>query len=359
MEQQEYRSRQERVAQTLAAHNVDALLVTEPSNIAYLTGFTGDAGVALLLAPDCYLITDDRFATALATHPVAATTVITRTYLKDALEICARHNVITLGFESTCDYATFDYLDENSDAAIVAQTGVIEAARSVKSPSEIKHLQAAAAVAKDAYAYLLAHLDVNQSEWANAAMLDYYLKTHGAGLASFPTILASGVRSALPHATASAAKIAQNTVTTLDFGSFVAGYTFDVTRTFGVGTVSAQLKEIYAVVAQAKQAVIDHVRAGVAASELDAIGRKVIEQAGYGQYFNHGMGHGIGLSIHEAPYIGKTSTDTLVANQVITVEPGIYLPDVGGVRLEDDILVTATGARNLTAFGNDWVQLEI
>ena len=183
------------------------------------------------------------------------------------------------------------------------------------------------------------------------------MKEHGASGASFPTIMASGENSAKPHATASDRVISDGDVVTLDFGYFVDGYTADMTRTFAVGSIDPELRDVYEIVNTARQEVIDHIKVGERGDVLDAYGRQLIAQAGYDDEFNHGMGHGIGLAVHELPAsYGPAATDVkLHNNEVITVEPGIYIPEIGGVRIEDDVVVTHGGPQVLTTAPTDLI----
>lgn len=356
----DFNKRQKQLVTKLIQANFDAMLVTNPVNIKYLCGFDGDAGVLLVLPDATYLITDDRFEVALAEQNLPVKVKITRDYLATVCQLLAKTNAVLLGFEASLAYEQFDFLDENCPASIEVTPDFLAELRSIKDDEEIKRLKAAGTLAKQAYQFVLAELASTPkmpTEWQLAAKLDYWLKNHGASVQSFETIVASGDRSAMPHATASFAPIANNSGCTLDFGSFVNDYTFDVTRTFAVGKVNPKLKEIYQVVAAAKNAAIEAIKPGKNWADIDVVGRNIIAQAGFGEFFKHGMGHGIGLSIHEAPYVGTTAQGIVKAGQVVTIEPGIYLPGIGGVRLEDDILVTQTGSENLTNFGNEWRQI--
>lgn len=353
----EFDKRCRRLRQKMQEASVDAYLVTSPDNIYYLSGFTGDAGVLLVTEQERYLITDARFETQIAQTNPWLKAVITRDYFRQALELCEREHVVALAFEESLSYQVYDQLDEYAPCDLVALSGLIETLRSQKSAVEIEKIKASCRLAKAGFEHVLKAARPGLEERDLALELDHYMRKNGASQASFETIVASGTRSALPHGVASNKKLASGDLVTLDYGYFLDHYTSDVTRTFALGKVDPRLKEIYNIVSEAKQLTIEAVRPGITGKELDQIGREYITQKGYDKYFEHGMGHGIGLNVHEGPYIGKTSTEVLQPGQVITIEPGIYLPDLGGVRLEDDILVTETGYENLTDFYQEYYEI--
>lgn len=346
-------SRIERLRKRFDALYIDAMLITEPTNIFYLTGFTlvpGDG--ALLVTKDAaVLITDDRYATELEqfdSDEVVA--MITRDYWHDLNKLCTGMQIEVLGFENTLNYRIYDLLDEIMNADIVPFDGMIEEMRSIKDADEVTKLRQAAKLHVKGYEYVLDFIKSGMTERQVANRLDFWMKEHGASGAAFPTICASGANAAMPHVTATDKVITDGDIVTLDFGYFVNGYTADMTRTFAVGSIDPELKDVYQIVNEARQAVIDKAKVGIHGDALDAAGRQIIDLAGYGDEFNHGMGHGIGLSVHELPATyGPESHDVVLQNnQIITVEPGIYIPEIGGVRIEDDILVTHGGIEVLT-----------
>lgn len=346
----EFDERCDRLRQLMQQASVDAYLVTSADNIYYLSGFTGDEGMLLVTEQERYLVTDARFETQLETETPWLKHVITRSYLQQVIELCEQEKIVALAFEESISYALYDFLDEMAPFDIVALSGLIERLRTKKSKLEIQKLKKSCLLAKDGYNYLKENVQPGMKELDVALMLDQFMRKNGATQASFETIVASGVRSALPHGVASNKRLEEGELVTVDYGYFLERYTSDVTRVLALGEVKQELKEIVQVVSEAKDLTVKAVRPGIMGKELDAIGRDYIIKAGYGKYFEHGMGHGIGLNIHEEPYLGKTSTDTLEEGQVVTIEPGIYLPNIGGVRLEDDILVTEDGYENLTDF---------
>ena len=351
-------TRIERLQKRLPKLYIDAFLVTSHENILYLTGFNLMAGDGYLLvtANDAIIVTDDRYQLALEefdSDEVVAT--ITRDYYGALNKICQALKVTVLGYEDTVSYRLYDVLDEVMVADIVPFTNLIEKMRMIKDSGELAKLQRAADLQAQGYQYVLEQVHPGMTERQLANQLDYWMKEHGASGASFPTIMASGENAAKPHATAGNRIIDDGDVVTLDFGYFVDGYTADMTRTFAVGSIDPELRDVYEIVNIARQQVIDHIRVGIHGNDLDTYGRQLIAEAGYGDEFNHGMGHGIGLAVHELPAsYGPATTDVeLHNNEVITVEPGIYIPTIGGVRIEDDVVVTHGGPLVLTKAPTD------
>ncbi|WP_076459369.1 M24 family metallopeptidase [Limosilactobacillus caccae] len=353
-------TRIERLQKKLPELFIDALLVTDEKNIYYLTGFDllqGD-GFLLVTANNAIIVTDDRYQLALEefdSDEVVAT--ITRDYYGSLNRICQGLRVAVLGYEDTISYSLYDLLDELMDADLVPFHQQIERMRMIKDSQEVAKLQAAAKLQEQGFEYILGQVRPGITERQIANRLDFWMKEHGASGASFPTIVASGANAAKPHATASDKQIEDGDIVTLDFGYYLDGYTADMTRTFAVGSVDPELRDVYQIVNEARQAVIDAVKVGQRGDRLDFAGRQLIEEAGYGDEFNHGMGHGIGLSVHELPAsYGPSTTDLkLRNNEVITVEPGIYIPEIGGVRIEDDVLVTHGGPQLLTTASTDLI----
>lgn len=353
------KDRVEKLRLEMARTSVDCFLVTEPANIFYFSGFTGDDGLLLITEQNKYVITDARFELQLKKQAETWQHVITRNYLQAACELVAKEKLVALGFEAQLPYWQYDYLDENLTSDLVVLPNLLEKIRSVKDRDEIAKIKAACKLAGQGYDYLLTKFQ-QSTQWTErqlATELDYFMKSNGASDKSFETIVASGLRTAWPHGTASDKLVKKGDLITLDYGYYLNGYTSDVTRTFAYGSQPAEVRTIYQVVDEARALTIQAVKAGVSGKELDRIGRDFISQAGYGEFFNHGMGHGIGLSIHELPNVGARYDDVLQAGQVITIEPGIYLPNIGGVRIEDDILVTEAGYEILTNFGRNYQEL--
>lgn len=348
-----YAARIERLQKMLGMMEMDGLLVTNGFNMRYLTGFLGGTGdgVVLVTKQAVLMITDARYEEELkAILPTEVTPVITRDYYQEAAKQAEKAQVLRLGFEDDLAFRIFDLMDELLVVEdFLPVPGVLEALREIKDAAEVVALRKAADVSVAAFNQLLPKLHVGMTEKEVANELDYLARKLGAEKASFDTIVASGWRGALPHGLASDKVIEAGELVTIDFGYYVDGYTSDITRTIAFGEVSAELKQIYATVLTAQKKIIAEVFNGVASSELDRVGRDYITAAGYGKEFNHGTGHGIGLDVHEGPNISRTLDDEMVTNNLLTIEPGIYVAGLGGVRIEDDVLVTPAGYENLTS----------
>jgi Xaa-Pro aminopeptidase/Xaa-Pro dipeptidase len=354
--------RVERLRKKMQELHFDSFLITDPVNRFYLSGFTGDDGLLLITEQEKFLITDWRFEQQIQHECPNWQLILTRDYLGAACQLAQKFQLTALAFESTISYADYSFLDEKFPGDLAAVTAVIEALRSVKDQTELTALRASCQLAGRGYQAVLEFLrqqtDFTKiTEHDTAVFLDHFMQDNGAEDKSFTTIVASGERSTWPHATASQAALAENTMITLDFGYFLHKYTSDVTRTFAIGKQSNEFRRLYQLVKDAQAATISAIKPGVSGKKLDQIGRGIIEQGGYGKFFNHGMGHGIGLAIHEMPALGARSQDILQPGQVVTVEPGVYVPKIGGVRIEDDILVTDTGYEILTDFDRDYHEL--
>lgn len=335
---------------------IDAFLVTNPVNKKYLTGFDGD-GVILVTGDRTFVITDSRYETELTAEPHEFETIITRRYFEAAAQKVTREAITVLGFEDTLPYHDYDLIDELMAADIVPMNGLIERMREIKQPEELAALEQACQLTVQGFQQLLPAIKPGVTERALANRLDAIMKALGTTKPSFDTIVASGERAALPHGAATERQVQPGELITIDFGYEYHGYTSDLTRTVALGDPGEKLKQVYQVVQRAQRAIIQAIRPGVTGQRLDEIGRDLITQAGYGEYFNHGTGHGIGLDIHEGPALSTRSQDQLAANQVVTVEPGIYLPNVGGIRIEDDVLVTPEGHQVLTNSSTDLIIL--
>nr|WP_155430638.1 aminopeptidase P family protein [Secundilactobacillus folii] len=326
---------------------IDAFLVTNTVNKKYLTGFDGD-GVVLITGARTFVITDSRYETELAQKPHDFDVIITRQYFHAAAQQVTREAVAVMGFEDTLPYHDYDLIDEIMAADIVPMTQLIEQMREVKSPEELADIKKACQLTVTGFNQLLPIIKPGVTERELANRLDAIMKSLGAQKPSFDTIVASGTRAALPHGAATSRTIQNGEMITIDFGYEFNGYTSDMTRTVALGNPGDKLKHVYQIVREAQRAIIQAVKPGVSGKRLDEIGREIITDAGYGKYFNHGTGHGIGLDIHEGPALSTRSEDQMTVNNVVTVEPGIYLPGLGGIRIEDDVLVTNTGQQILT-----------
>jgi Xaa-Pro aminopeptidase len=341
------------------------LLVTHLPNIHYLCGFTGSSGALLLLAGErgvkLTFYTDGRYTQQAADEVKGAKVVIAaKAALAAAAEGILKAKIKTLGIEAEqMPVSHFKYLGHvlRGKTRLKPIAGLIEQLRAVKDPDEIEQIRASVLLAASLFQTALAAIRPGVAETDVAGEMEHQARKAGAEKMSFDTIVASGLRSALPHGRASAAPIPANGFIILDYGVILAGYCSDMTRTVHVGPVSSSHRRMYSSVREAQLASIDAVRPGVEVGEVDQKGRKILQDAGYGAYFTHSTGHGVGLEIHELPRLAKGQTQKLVPGMVITIEPGIYLPDEGGVRIEDMVLVTESGHEILTPTTKDLITL--
>ncbi|MCG3089045.1 M24 family metallopeptidase [Sporosarcina cyprini] len=334
----------------LKEKELDALLVTNPYNRRYITGFTGTAGVAVISKEDAVFITDFRY-TEQAAKQVSGFRIVKheKTIIEEVAEQVKSMNIHTLGFEKDdVSFGMYELYKEKVNADLRPVSGMIETLRMVKTPEEIEILKQAAKIADDAFAHICTFIKPGVTELEVSNELEMFMRKQGAESSSFSTIVASGVRGALPHGVASDKVIESGDLVTLDYGALYNGYISDITRTVAVGEPSAQLKEIYEVTRVAQQLALEQIKPGMTGIEADAVARDYIKSKGYGDAFGHSTGHGIGLEVHEGPALSFRSETVLVPNMAVTVEPGIYLPGIGGVRIEDDIIMTETGNERLT-----------
>lgn len=359
-----YEARIAKLQKLLAKLNLDGMIVYQGFNTKYLTGFEGGTGdgIVVIGKKNARLITDARYEEDYKNRlPEGVDFKVTRDYYGVAVETAQKFGIKKLAFEASLPYDIYDYLDEllPADIDFDALPKAIEVLREVKDTQELEALRKAANASVKAFKDLLPFIKPGKTEREVANELDRLQKKYGSQKASFDTIVASGYRSALPHGEATDKVIENGELVTIDFGYYVDGYTSDVTRTIAVGNVSDELKTIYEIVKQANQNAIDVVKPGISGSEIDKVARDYITEHGYGQQFNHGGGHGVGLDIHEGPAISPRSSDEMQVGHLLTIEPGIYLANQGGVRIEDDIIVTADGFENLTvALPKDLIVIE-
>ena len=351
--------RRDQLAARLAANGVDALLVSDLVNVRYLSGFSGSNAALMVFADDrpAVLATDSRYVTQAARQSPDVEVIIERACGRHLVRRALTDGAARIGFES--HVVTVDGFDalagelaEHASAQLVRASGAVEALREIKDAGELALLRLACEAADAALTDLIARGCVapGRTERAVARDLEALMLDHGADAPSFETIVAAGPNSAVPHHRPTDAVLARGDFVKIDFGALVGGYHSDMTRTFVLGDAATWQREIYQLVADAQRAGREALEDGAVLCEVDAAARRVICEAGYGEHFGHGLGHGVGLQIHEAPGIGSASTGTLRAGAVVTVEPGVYLPDRGGVRIEDTVAVGERDTEVLTRF---------
>ncbi len=334
----------------MARFGIDFLLVLDLATIRYLAGFTGSDGALVLSADDAWFLTDSRYTTQANLEVVGARVVEYRKKLDGITELLKGNAARRLGFEA-------EHTTVAMHGALVAALPGVElvavgdelvALRAVKDAGEIDLLGTCAGIASAALLSILERIRPGVTEREIALELEFAMKRGGADEKSFDFIVASGLRGALPHGKASDKPLGSGELVTLDFGAVYRGYCSDETVTVALGQPDARQREIYMTVRDAHDRAVEMVRPGVSLKELDDAARGYIEAQGYGSFFGHGLGHGVGLEVHEKPVVSYRSDGIVEEGMVFTIEPGIYIPDWGGVRIEDTVVVTADGCRLLT-----------
>jgi Xaa-Pro aminopeptidase len=351
-------SRADRLAEAL---EVDAFLVTDLTNVRYLTGFTGSNGMAVVGRDLRRFITDFRYTEQAGSEVEGFEVEQAPAEFNAALADGWPQGPLRLGFEddrvSVRRHARLrEVLPERVE--LVAAGGAVEALRAVKDAGEIARIRAAAELADAVYRMLREQGLVGRTEREVALAIENEMRRLGAEGPSFDSIVASAERGALPHAQPSDAAIPRGTLVTLDIGARLDGYCSDCTRTWATGDLPDDLAEAYELVHRAQLAALAAVRPGPEGREVDAVARDIIEAAGHGDHFGHGLGHGVGMEVHEAPRLARTAEGALVAGMVVTVEPGVYLPGRGGVRIEDLVVVTEDGNSVLSGTTKDLLVVE-
>lgn len=358
-----YRARIKNLRAAMREHRLAAFLITNAHDIRYLTPFTGEDSFLLLTADSACIISDSRFEEELdAATPVADVFIRSGDMMEAVRAVTAGARVKRLAIQG--EYATVNFHARLSAALkgvkITPVSSLLSDLRVVKDKDEIAHIRAAIAIQEAALKATLKTLRAAQTESDIAARLEFEMKARGSSTPSFETIVAAGPNSSRPHYRPQRAKLKAGGVLLIDWGAKSNGYCSDMTRTFALAKWPKPMAEVYDVVLEAHLAAIDAIKPGVTGRQVDAAARTVIERAGYGPRFGHGLGHGIGLDIHENPRLHRVSADApLKEGMVVTVEPGIYLPGKGGVRIEDDVLVTKRGAQGLCTLPKtrDWATL--
>lgn len=352
--------RQKSVREAMKALNLDAILLTHPPDLAYLSNFTGDDSIGLITEKDFFLVTDFRYKEQAEQEAGWLKTNMRENKMSDALaQTITESKAKRIGFEA--NFATVGQMDAlaNSLKAIkdlpkqpelVPLENVMTNIRKVKDDNEIDLIRKSVGIAEEAFEAIRDEIKVGQSENYLAGLLGFELRSRGASGSSFPIIVAAGPNSSLPHYRPAETLIQRDQPLLIDWGALYKGYCSDLTRTLMIGRVQPKIKEIYKVVYESQLAAIKFLRPGVTTQQADRVARDVIDRAGYKDFFGHGLGHGIGREIHELPSLRKSGgEEELRPGMIVTVEPGIYIPGVGGVRIEDDVLITHSGCEVLSS----------
>ncbi|MEX3745774.1 MULTISPECIES: M24 family metallopeptidase [Lysinibacillus] len=340
----------QKLRKALQEQNIDGILITNGYNRRYMTGFTGTAGVAIVSQNDAVFITDFRY-TEQAAAQVQDFRIVQHeaTILEEIGTQVNNMGIKLLGFEKdTVSYGTYELYKNIIQADLVPISGLIEKIRLIKTQQEINIIKVACEIADHAFTHILDYIKPGKTELEVSNELEFFMRKQGATQSSFDIIVASGLRSALPHGVATNKVIEKGDFVTLDFGALYNGYISDITRTVAVGEPSEKLVDMYNAVLASQLLALEKVGPGLTGVQADAIARDYLREKGYGEAFGHSLGHGIGLEVHEGPGLSMRSNTVLEPGMAVTIEPGVYLPGIGGVRIEDDILITETGNELLT-----------
>jgi Xaa-Pro aminopeptidase len=350
--------RRERAVSLLDEKRIGAFLVTALPNIRYLSGFTG-SNAALLITPDrALLFTDPRYQTQAPQESDCEVKIAKGPLTKELSKWISRLRVKSLGFEGNrIGFDAYQQLRAAKGVRLKPVYGAIERFRMVKSPSEIASIKAAVQLNSKALAQALRHFKHNATEIDLAAEIEYRMRRLGADGPAFETIVAAGERTALPHAHPTNRRIRNDQLLLVDMGAALAGYASDMTRTHAVGKLSPKLRRMYRAVLESQLAAIDAVKPGFSCARVDQAARDVLRGYGMDKLFIHSTGHGLGLEIHESPRLGRRERTKLEPGMAITIEPGVYEEGVGGVRIEDTVVVTENGCNILTPTPKDLIVL--
>ncbi len=349
------------VKRLLEKAEVEAVLVTDPYNMRYLSGFSGGEGALLLTDRKKVLITDSRYTEAAGRETDFLVLEESRSNPRGELlaQLAGEYRVSRMGFEDAAvTYQEYEKLRKAlPEQELIPLGGLLDSLRAVKTEEELKLIRRAESIGDLAFAKILEVLKPGISELEVAAELEYQMKRAGAEGLSFDTIVASGFHSSMPHAVPTEKKLEPGDFVTMDFGCRYRGYCSDMTRTVVIGKASQEQKKIYQTVLEAQRLALDQLSAGKTGRQVDAVARGHIAQAGYGKYFGHGLGHSLGLFIHEEPRLSPGDDTLLLPGMVETVEPGIYVPGFGGVRIEDLAVVKEESCENYTGSPKELIEL--
>jgi len=340
-----YKQRLSNLRQLMKNASLEAVLLISDPNRNYMSGFTGDESFSVITEERAIFITDSRF-TEQARQQVKDYEIVEYkgTFADFLAKLAKELNIKNLGFEQdVVSYSTYMTYKEKLHCELIPMNGIVEELRLIKDENEADSIRKAAAIADKAFEHMVTFIKPGMTEREIGLELEFFMKKAGAKDLSFTSIIASGVRSSLPHGSATDKVVNEGEFLTLDFGCIVDGYCSDMTRTIVLGKPSEKMLDVYNTVLEAQDRALKAVKPGISGAELDKIARDYITEKGYGSYFGHGLGHGVGRQVHELPHVNYRGTNPLKAGMVITDEPGIYIPEFGGVRIEDLILVTEDG----------------
>ncbi len=347
--------------QKILKNSDEAILISSPENRRYFTGFPSSDGFLIVTGDDAVLFTDSRYIEAAQKTALCRASLVTKASkeIKFYFENKGITKILTERERLTVE--TADFLKKAFRPCRVVPSKILEKKinelRTVKSPEEIDCIKKAQAIAEEAFSHILTFIKPGVTEKSIALELDFYMLSHGAEALSFETIAVTGKKTSMPHGVPDNTVVKQGDFVTMDFGAVYKGYHSDMTRTVAVGSVSPEQKKIYEIVLAAQKSALEILKKGVPCKTADAAARNIIKEKGYGEYFGHGTGHGVGIEIHETPNLSPASEAVLESGNIVTVEPGIYIPDKFGVRIEDMALITDEGYQNLTCAPKELIVL--
>ncbi|WP_188431151.1 M24 family metallopeptidase [Kroppenstedtia guangzhouensis] len=350
-----------RLRRLMEERDIEALLISHPINRRYLTGFTGSSGWVVVTRREQILITDFRYRGQVKDQaPNFEFVEHAGNPFIDIKKIMIRCGIDSIAFEENhLTFSQYRKLTESLEGLkTVPSSDLVERLRLIKDEEEVQRIRDAVAISDGAFEKILEEIRPGMTERDISLRLEFLMREAGAESSSFDMIIASGPRSALPHGVASDRVLATGDLVTMDFGAYYQGYCSDMTRTVMIGSPSDQQREIYGIVLEAQKRAIQAIKAGISGREVDAKARDYIRDRGYGEAFGHSTGHGLGMELHEGPTLSYKNERELEPGMIVTVEPGIYLPDVGGVRIEDNVLVTDEGHEVLTRSPKELIQID-
>jgi len=360
MEQKIYEIRKKKVRKILASTNLDGIVFSSLENIRYLCGFTGSDGIVLITKNETFFLSDSRYWTQSEEEVKEATLVKYKKKIDGICSLLIDLNLKAIGFESnSMTYSFYHSLLKKLEEKIrlIPLEEEMKNLRAIKDENELDFIKTSINISSMAFNHVVGIIREGIMERDIAIEMEFFMKKNGAQAMGFDTIVASGKRSSLPHGRASNKKIEKGDFILIDFGAQFNGYFSDQTRTLICGKSTKEHKKIYEVVKEAQKKAIETVRPGIFIYNLDEVARSYIRNSGYGDYFGHGLGHGIGLSVHEDPTINWENKDLIQEGMVFTIEPGIYVPNWGGVRIEDMVVVTSNGIEQLTYLPKELIEI--
>ena len=347
--------RSDRVREYFSKYKIENFFVTKSEDVSYLTGLSGDDCAVLITPEKKYIITDSRYETAMSALTPEFELVIIFDYIDHIKAVKPKKMGIQDASMTLSMYNDLAIAMPKED--LIPATGIMEELRLIKEPEELEIIAQAEAIGDAAFSDILGFIEPGMTEKRVACEIEYYMKLHGADGLSFSTISVSGINSSKPHGIPSNKVIENGELLTLDFGCKYKGYCSDMTRTLAIGRISDEMRDLYNVVLEAQLAACEKLKPGMHVKEGDALARDIIKKYGFGDFFGHGLGHGVGLEIHEEPYLSFRGSHVLKENMTVTIEPGVYLPNKFGVRIEDLVFMTSTGIKNVTGSSKELITI--